>query len=117
MKKLSKEERKNRIIARGEHSNHSHVIVGDASVTRNDKGEILVKIGKEGAVLKHLLESEWMNGIELWTKEHKDIPLKEMPKQVRHGDVLLDKINETTYRFIQQVQYSPYDKMIQQVKD
>jgi hypothetical protein len=39
--------------------------------------------------------------LEVWTKEHKDIPLKE-------GE---------SYEYIQQVEYDPYSKLIQTVKD
>ncbi len=117
MKKLTEEERKNRIIARGEFSNHSHVIVGDAEITRNSKGEILIEVGSEGAVLKHLLESEWMKGNECWTKEHEDIDLTELPNRVRHGDVMLEKLNDNTYTFIQQTIFDPLLKRIQTAKD
>lgn len=113
---MKKEERKNRIIARGEHSNHSHVITGDA-IVRNENGEILVEVGQEGAVLKHLLESAWMEGQEVWTKEHTDIDLSELPNQVRHGDVMLDKVGDRTYKYIAQVEYDPYDDVIKQVQD
>lgn len=93
-------ERKNRIIARGEHSNHSHILTGDATVTRNDNGEIVVEVGNEGAVLKHLLESEWLHGKEVWTKEHKDIA-----------------IEPGTYKYIPQIEYDPYEEKIREVQD
>ena len=115
--KLSKEKRASRIIARGEHSGHSHVITGDAEVTRNSKGEILIEVGDEGAILRHLIESEWMNGVERHTNEHGDIDLKELPSQVRQGDVFLEKIGERQYKFIQQIEYNPLDEVIQQVQD
>lgn len=114
---MNKQERKNRIIARGEGSNHSHVIVGDAEVKRNAEGEILVTIGKEGAVLKHILESSWMEGNEVFTGEHKDIDLSAMPSQVRHGDVMLELVKGRTYKYIPQVEYDPYDEVIRQVRD
>ena len=114
---MKKEQRKSRVIARGEGSNHSHVIVGDAEVTTNNKGEIFVEIGNEGAVLKHILETEWMQGREVWTGEHTDISLTDMPAQVRHGDVMLEKVAERTYKYVPQVEYDPYNDIIQQVKD
>ena len=54
---MNNQERKNRIIARGEGSNHAHVIVGNAEITRNENGEIIITVGTEGAILKHLLET------------------------------------------------------------
>lgn len=114
---MKNSERKNRIIARGEHSNHSHVIVGDAEVTRNAQGEILIEVGNEGAVLRHLLESDWLEGRESWTKEHHDIPLHELPEQVRHGDVMLERIAPRTYKYIQQQVYDPLTKRIEDARD
>ena len=116
MKQLSKKERKSRVIARGEGSNHSHVITGDA-IIRNENGEILIEIGSEGAVLRHLLETDWLTGKETWTNEHADIDLSEMPGMVRHGDVLLEKVKDRTYKYIQQMEYDPYNEIIRQVRD
>jgi len=113
---MTKKELKNRIIARGESSNHSHVITGDA-IIRNKNGEILIEIGAEGAILKHLLETEWLTGREVWTKEHADIDLGSLPVQIRHGDVLLDKVGERIYKYIQQMEYDPYNEIIRQVRD
>lgn len=97
---MKQEERKNRVIARGEGSNHSHVAVGDCAVIRNIDGEILLEVGNEGAVLKHILESDWLQGKETWTNEHADI-----------------KLDKGTYKYIPQVEYHPYNKVIQEVKD
>lgn len=97
---MTKKEKTNRIIARGEVSNHSHVIVGEAEVTREENGRILITVGNSGAVLKHLLETEWMDGREVWTKEHTDIPLE-----------------KGTYEFVQQQEYDPYQDIIRQVRD
>jgi hypothetical protein len=96
---MKKTERLSRIIARGEHSNHSHVVVGDA-VVRNEKGEIVIEVGQEGAVLRHLLETDWLAGKETWTKEHHDI-----------------KIEPGTYKYIPQLEFDPYDEEIKRVKD
>lgn len=114
---MKNEELKNRIIARGEHSNHCHVIVGDAIIERNENNEVIIKVGKEGAIIKHLLETEWLNGNEIWTNEHTDISLADLPEQIRHGDVLLDKIGERDYKYVQQIEWHPYTKKIQEVKD
>ena len=92
--------RKSRIVARGEFSNHSHIITGECEITVVD-GKTMVKAG-ENCAIKHLLEKQFVEeGVEIWTKEHKDIELKK-------GD---------TYEAIQQVDYNPYLKLIQQVKD
>jgi hypothetical protein len=96
---MNKQERLSRVIARGEVSNHSHIVTGDA-VVRNENGEIIISVGSEGAVLKHLLETEWMQGREAWTGEHTDIPLKQ-------GE----------YKFIQQQEYDPYQDLIRAVAD
>lgn len=113
---MNKKERTMRVIARGEGSNHSHVIVGDA-VVRNKNGEILIEIGNEGAVLRHILETSWMNGQEVHTGEHGDIELGELPAQVRQGDVFLEKVGERTYKYIAQQEFDPYNDLIQQVSD
>lgn len=114
---MNKKERTNRVIARGEGSNHSHVMVGDVEVKRNNDGEILITIGSEGAVLRHILESSWMGGAEVHTGEHGDISLTDLPTQVRQGDVMLEKVGERTYKYIAQVEYDPYDDVIRQVRD
>ena len=113
---MTKKELKNRIIARGEGSNHSHIITGDA-IVKNENGEILIEVGNEGCVLKHLLETSWLDGREEWTGEHADIDLTELPDQVRHGDVLLDRVGKRTYKCIPQMEYDPYEDLIRQVKD
>lgn len=117
MKKLTEEQRKSRIIARGEFSNHAHVMIGDCEVEIKD-GKTLIHItDDQNACLKHLLESDWLQGKETWTTEHKDISLKGFPQQVRHGDVLLNKCGKNTYEYIPQLEYDPYSKLIQSVKD
>lgn len=94
---LSREERLNRILARGEISGHSHIVIGDnVIVERNKNGEIIVEIGNEEAVLRHILEEPWLESEEqIWTEEHKDIPLK-----------------KGKYIFIQQNEYNPYVSLI-----
>lgn len=100
MKKLNLEQRKLRIIARGEFSNHCHVVIGDVNVYQKN-GKTYIKVGEDSnAVLKHLLETEWLKGKEVWTKEHKDIPLE-----------------KGTYEFVQQVEYNPLDETIRAVRD
>lgn len=113
---MTNSDRKNRIIARGEGSNHAHVITGDAIVT-NNRGEILIEVGNAGAVLKHILESEWMNGTEKWTGEHADINLTDLPDQVRHGDVMLQRTGERQYKYIQQMVFDPLTRRIEAARD
>lgn len=98
---MNKQERKLRVIARGEHSNHSHVVCGDSVTVREEKGEVFVTVGNEGAVLRHLLESEWVeNGREVWTQEHADI-----------------RLPEGEYKYVAQIEFNPLDETIQRTKD
>ena len=88
-----------KIVARGEHSNHSHVITGDAVVTE-DEGQLFVSVGNEGALLQHILETEYLKGNEVWTGEHHKIDLK-----------------PGKYKVVHQVEYDPYEKAIKRVDD
>lgn len=84
---MEKEERIKRVLARGEHSGHSHILIGG---TIEDNGDITVP--EEGAWLKHLLETAWVEEEKQeWTGEHKDIWVK-----------------QGTYRLVHQVEYDPY---------
>ena len=97
---MKQEERKNRIIARGEHSNHAHIVTGDATI-KVEKGETVITVGDNGATLKHLLESHWVeNGEEVWTKEHTNIDLE-----------------KGTYKYIPQIEKDPYEEVIRRVVD
>lgn len=117
MNKLTSEQRKLRIIARGEYSNHAHVIVGDAEVETSG-GNTYITIGDGGASIKHLLETSWLAaGEEKWTEEHNDINLSELPTQVRHGDVMLRKVGEKKYQYIQQRVFDPLTKRIEDARD
>jgi len=69
---MTTQEREQRILAVGELFNHCHVVTGD--VQFNDKGQIIVG-ENSNAVLKHLLQKDWMEGKETWTGEHTDIKL------------------------------------------
>ena len=113
---MNTQERQSRIIARGEHSNHSHVIVGDAFV--ETKGvDTFITIGDGGASIKHLLETAWLRGEEKWTEEHADISLYELPEQVRHGDILLKKIDARKYQYVQQMVFDPLSQSIEAARD
>lgn len=113
---MNLQELKSRIIARGEHSNHSHIIVGDAKVETTG-GNTFISIGDGGASIKHLLETAWLGGKEQWTNEHADIDLTELPEQVRHGDILLKKIGERKYQYVQQMVFDPLSKRIESARD
>lgn len=70
---MDTQERKKRILAVGESKNHCHVITGD--ITFDTQGRIVVN-ENSNAVLKHLLEKDWVQeGKETWTGEHTDIVL------------------------------------------
>lgn len=96
----TKEERINRIIARGEISGHAHIITGECEITKTNE-DVIIIAGKNCAI-KHLLEKPFVEeGVEIWTKEHNDIQLKE-------GE---------SYKFVQQVEYNPYEKAMKKVID
>lgn len=113
---MTQQERKSRVIARGEFSNHSHVITGDANV-ETKCGNTYITIGDGGASIKHLLETAWLDGEEKWTGEHSDIDLSELPNQVRHGDIMLEKVGERKYKYIQQQVFDPLTKRIEAARD
>ncbi len=92
---MKKQERKNRVVARGEISNHAHVVIGNAVVN----GDTIKVLGR--ATIRHILESSWVNeGVEVWTKEHADIPLE-----------------KGVYKYIPQIEYDPYKDQIRKVVD
>lgn len=102
LKMMNTEERTQRIVGRGEHSNHCHVFVGDMRMSVNEKGQLIAEVPDGGsAKTSHLLETEWLQGKETWTKEHHDIPLAPGYQ----------------YRSVQQVEYDPYQDIIVQVRD
>ena len=70
---MNLQERKKRILALGESHNHAHVITGD--IEFDTLGRIIVS-EDSNAVLKHLLEKDWLEGKEVWSGEHKDIVLE-----------------------------------------
>lgn len=90
-------DRKKRIVARGEHGNHCHVITGE--VEFDSQGRLVV--GEDSsATLRHLLETEWMEGNEVWTGEHKDI-----------------KLTPGTYEYVPQMVFDPLSKRIEAARD
>lgn len=123
MKKETKQNRKNRVIARGEVTCHSHIITGECEIIR-EKEKVIIKAGKNCAI-KHLLEKPFVEeGIEQWTEEHKDIDIYKLDHKVkigeilgRHGDISVKKIADKTYEFIQQREYDPFEDVIRKVVD
>lgn len=91
------QERKNRVIARGEHSNHCHVITGDIEF---DAQKRIIVGENSNAVLKHLLETDWMSGKEVWTGEHTDI-----------------KLTPGVYEYVQQKVLDPLTQRIEDARD
>lgn len=89
----------NKIIARGEVSGHAHIAVGDVDVLELDGGIYLDVKGE--AAIKHLLEEVFVKeGKEVWTEEHADI-------QLQPG----------VYKYVPQVEFDPYEKIIKKVQD
>ncbi len=114
---MNLQERKNRILARGEHTDHSHIIVGAATVTRK-KTYTEIKVNPEDgeAYIKHLLESKWLEGAEINTDDHGDI-LLDCTGTVRHGDVLLKYEGDGNYTYVHQVEHDPIEGIIREVRD
>jgi hypothetical protein len=90
-------ERKKRIVARGEFSDHCHVITGE--VEFDATGRIIVS-EDSNAVLKHLLETDWLEGKETWTGEHTDI-----------------KLTPGVYEYVPQQVFDPLTKRIEAARD
>lgn len=99
---MTKQERASRVIARGEHSNHSHVIIGDDVLIEEKDGNVIITVGEDSnASLKHLLEKEYVEtGKEIWTGEHADI-----------------KLEPGVYEYVQQKTFDPLTKRIENAKD
>ena len=87
------------IIARGENSNHCHAVIGEDLEVYEEGNRIYVN-AKGEFELRHLLESEVMNGRAVWTNEH-------LPLSFPAG----------TYMFVGQTEYHPYEDEIRRVKD
>lgn len=90
-------DRKKRIIARGELSDHCHVVTG--AIEFDAKGRLIV--GEDSnAAIKHLIESAWLEGKEQWTQEHHDIALP-----------------PGTYEYVPQLVFDPLSKRIEAARD
>ena len=85
------------IVARGEHSNHCHVLVGDVSVN-HELSEF--RVGPNGCLIRHLKESDWLEGNQVWTGEHLDITLP-----------------AGSYKIVHQMQFDPFAELKRRVLD
>lgn len=96
---------KNRVVARGEWSDHSHVITGDAEIYEDKNGKMYVSVGKKGAKLQHTLESRLPKNLtsnnDLQVADHKIIELEP----------------NTVFKVSIQNEYNPYSKVFEQVRD
>ena len=110
MKSISKEERILRVVARGEHSGHAHILVGEDLVIEKDSDGNDVMVVPEGAdvMLRHLFEEAWVERgeqVSIWDKEqgrdgHKDI-----------------KVAAGKYGVVHQIETDPISNAIRQVMD
>lgn len=103
---LPKEAKKisNKPIALGEHSGHMHVLTGDVEMFEFE-GKILTAVGKDGARLQHVHESNFNSGLWQTTEE---LPLADHKSHV---------IPEGIYEFHIQNSYNPYSKLMEKVLD
>lgn len=101
-----KQEKESRIVARGEWSDHSHVITGDAEIYQDDKGKMYVSVGKKGAKLQHTLESK-LNFSTL--SKEQDLEVAD------HG--IIELAPNTVFEVSIQNEYNPYSKLFEQVQD
>lgn len=113
-KEQQKAERLSRIIARGEFSDHCHVITGPCTIERVGN-DTFINTEDGAAVIKHLLESKYLEGHEAWTGEHHHVPLA--GQSIRHGDVILKHVAPGRYQYIPQTEYDPFEEIIRQVRD
>ncbi len=89
------------IIARGEHSDHSHIVTSESQVEVFEDNDGTLYVNAKGELcLKHLMESSYVRGTEVWTGEHTEI-----------------KFPAGTYKFMPQYEYHPYDDEIRRVMD
>ena len=94
----------NRIVAKGEFSDHSHVVTGDADIYE-DNGKMYVCVGKRGAKLQHTLESQLPKNL----LENNNLQVAD------HAIIELEP--ETTFEVSIQNEYNPYSKLFEQVRD
>lgn len=82
-----------RVVARGELTDHSHVVYGEAvRVFQDKKNNLYVDTRLGAAVIRHVLESRHRRGAQQWTGEHRTLLLP-------RGKI---------YRVRQQREYDPF---------
>ena len=95
---------KNRPIALGEHSGHMHVLTGDVEMFELD-GRIICAVGKDGARLQHVHESNFTDAS--WTKK----------EEITKADHNSNELPAGNYEFWIQYSYNPYSKLREKVID
>ena len=109
MTHYSKEERLLRVFARGEHSGHAHILVGDATDICVSDEEITFEVPEDADVLvRHLLEEAWTN-----RGEEISIFVKEQGRD-GHKDIHFEP---GKYRVQRQIETDPLTNTIRQVMD
>ena len=107
LKSETSDSKESRIIARGEFSDHAHVLVGEVTITK-DADKHYVTVGPKGAILMHTMESKLPDDLKLFEKlqeaDHKPIPLPALGK-------------DEVYEIWIQNEYNPYSKHLQQSRD
>lgn len=106
---MTTEERKQRIVSRGEDSGHCHVIIGGnikQEDVKNDYGDVVEKVTilevkkGEDCFIKHLVESQWIeHGKEVWTGKHTDIKIEPGRYKIVHQQVF-DPVAEQKRRVL-----------------
>lgn len=91
-------------LAYGEVSGHQHCITGDVELFELD-GKIFACVGKDGAVLQHIHESNFSE--KCWTS-------KQIIKEADHKPLV---IPEGVYEFFIQNAFNPYSKLFEKVVD
>jgi len=100
MYREDKNDRLNRIIARGEHTDHAHVITGDNVLIERESEQVKITV-KGKASIRHLKEKEWFDdGYQVSTREHADFELQ-----------------EGTYLYVPQTMYDPLTEHITKIRD
>lgn len=102
---VEKNSKDSRIIARGEWSDHSHVVTGDAKIFESE-GKLYIGVGENGAKLQHTFESklDFMTLSEERDMEVADHEIIELPPN-------------SCFEVNIQNEYNPYSKLFEQVKD